>query len=201
MRFNELVESTSKTPIAIAQLISRDCAPFIAALNGDLMQYKLSRGIEQTAEFGIKKARLVGRKPTSTNPEHHAIWNNWFTENFGHPYRNGIFVTGDQLVASTYGTMYHIFPIGQYSILWNPKVGDLFNTMNGAMTKFWSNNPGQEWDKPDIDNALDQLKSDYRQDGIKEAIASEKEIMLWCEQYYYLSEDAYSKLLVGMKQL
>jgi hypothetical protein len=198
VRYSELIETPEQLDLFpdsnadFARIILKDCAPFVADLGGDLMKHKLWRGIEGAPEFGTRKVRKDGRIPMSTSRSDHHVINDWFTVNFGLPWRNGAFTTGEYQLARAYGKLNLIFPKGEYKILWNPAVIDLYNVMSAS---------GKVLEDNEIIDQLDQLKPGFRTDGIQEAIQSGREIMLWCDEYYHMEEDVYRKLLSGMEQL
>ena len=61
------------------------------------------------------------RKPVSTPIEVHNFANAYFEDEFGVPFRNGMFCTGDSTFARDYGNLYLVFPVGNFKYCWSPK--------------------------------------------------------------------------------
>jgi hypothetical protein len=182
MRYSELIESEQD----IAALIRRDCSKYLAN-NSAPMDWIMWRGIADKDEdedfFGKQTARLTDRRPTSSKYGQHKIVNGFFVKHFKYPFRNAVFTTGEEDAAESYGTPYAIFPIGDYEILWHPDIGDMFIWLDGNVKP-----------QDEVIAKLEDAMDGFRTDGIKEAIASHSEIMLYTSEYYYVSRDAMENL-------
>jgi len=97
-----------------ADAVKRDCRPFLQQAHG----LKVYRGINSGEHFLHKKARLGDRIPKDTSPRQHREFNHQFLTQFGENFRNGIFASGDDGIASNYGDVYSIYPIGEFKFLW-----------------------------------------------------------------------------------
>lgn len=192
MKINELTERMAPHEYdveEITEVLIRDCSPYLNEINGQVGKYTLWRGIQGTVAkgFGRKDARLAGRNPLNTRKPQHDIINKFFVDNFEHPFRNAVFVTGDYMQAREYaqgGANPHaIFPIGNFEYLWHPLLDDMYNEIANTAPAH-------------TEKLMNNLKGGYRQDGITEAINRRGgiEIMLWCEEYYYMDEDMLPKL-------
>ena len=168
----------------ITEVLIRDCAPYLDEINGQVGQYVMWRGMQGTTAkgFGRKDARLGGRKPLNTRKPQHDIINKFFVDNFEHPFRNAVFVSGDLMQAMEYsqggGYPHAIFPIGNFEYLWHPRLDDMYNTIANVAPTY-------------TEKLMNDLKRGYRQDGLTEAISHRDglEIMIWCEEYYYMEKN------------
>lgn len=174
--------------------IREDCQPYIKEAGSDIFKNGMWRGIKGTDKKPrlLKTARLENRTPTDMPVYLHGKLNEYFDNRFGHPYRNGVFVTGDQSEAMNYGEAYQIFPIGEFDYLWSPDVDDLMTEIDGF-----------QWDSKEItdldaqNEAMDRqiakfIKSslrNYKNNYLGKAVQSHTEIMLWTKQYYAIHED------------
>ena len=125
MRFDDIVNDNKHN----FDLIIKNCQPYLRQIKNDLMFRGLTIPQDSNAAFGKKKARLDGREPMDTSPKIHNSLNKHFTEEYGHPYRNGVFTTGDSNIAGKYGDTMMIFPIGDFEFIWHPEIKDLFQNV------------------------------------------------------------------------
>lgn len=207
MRFKSFLESVERTPQEQAQLIYDHCQPFLRASgwsypNGDF----LYRGMGRIEPEPFIEVPVRPREPKDSTKQIHALLDNQFAEDYGVRFRSkGIFCTGAQGIASDYGTVYMIFPIGKFDFLWSPLVDDAFNHFDGwkfgtdpialqnqrhlfNARHIW----GTEDEKEVFKTYLTQLQValadnafDYRfNEDLPGAIASDHEIMLSCHSYY-----------------
>lgn len=195
MRAYELVE-TENTETAeyseeeynkVIELIQAQCQPYIKVLRKSFKQ-PLFRGLrkELSTIYSIIKPRL-DRKPSDTPVAIHDALNASFKEQFGFPYRNGIFCTGRMATASEYGTAVVVFPIGELQYVWCTIVRDLYQSIVGnydedrKFAKVTSHNPDHEQGEPDwiVDNEkIDSMVSKYTTNLIEIAIQGGNEVML-----------------------
>jgi len=115
------------------------------------------------------------RRPTDTGKEAQKVLDQIFFDEFGwHPRSQGVFVSGDALEASGYGSYsYLFFPIGKYKFIWSKKYKDLY-------TDYSKNYLGTLY----IDDDL--IKSYFDKD-LYSAIKSENEIMFGVSKYYLVN--------------
>ena len=178
----------------VAALIKRDCAGFLGELPNPNVRIAW-RGMQDKYEsdaFGKHTARLTDRNPESTSKELHNRINEFFTDNFMHPFRNGVFVTGDQGTADSYAEPYAIFPIGMHKLLWHPKIDDMFTFLLEA-------NPREGGKNIDPDAAmatLESMKGGFNTGEWSKAIRSGNEIMVWVQEYYYVHPNLMNRLML-----
>lgn len=195
MRYYELIEgeyydpTTDKAAAAadeeysrkqLIELVNRDCKPYLEHIDNDIMRYQMYRGLEKFGKNVFKKtARLDDRKPAATGQEKHDRINDYFEREFDHPYRNGVFASGDTSMAGTYGMVHVIFPIGNFEFLWSDSVNDMaYDIKWGSVGGFQNVPPSQEV----VDNVMST--AGYTTGHLQDAILSGNEIMLWCKEYY-----------------
>ena len=225
MKFQEIEEEEFTGDAMISDMfhkIYQNCQPFLQEI-GDPNKFTLYRGIQDTAFTenpyqGIKDVRLDNRLPTDTSQSDHTEINQYFEEAYGHPYRNGLFVTGTALIAENYGDVYAIFPIGKFDYIWHPKIPDLYSEIiqDEAGSDHWrdfaSHQIGKEnmealdireWDNfRDMYSQVDLLSwyideqvGPYKTDQLKVGIRKARtEIMIWVKQYYYMHPGYLSQL-------
>ena len=126
-----------------------------------------------------KGVRLIDRTPAASSDDTHKMLNNRFTELYGEPFRNAMFATGSERKTWTYGLPFQIFPIGEFTFLWSPTVGDL-----------WAQLEIVKYQSLDL---VDKLIESYQTVDLKSASLSNKEVMIRCKNYYAMS---YEKLLL-----
>jgi len=133
MKIFEVIGSERQDNVNMVDLIKEHCQPY---LKNNLSALKegtdLYRGVSKvnpivdtfmTVDVWTNK----NRKPTHTPLPLHFLADMWMEETFGYAYRSSsCFASTDYLMASRYGSVYGIFPIGEYEMLYSPKVGDLY---------------------------------------------------------------------------
>lgn len=113
----------------IANVIRRDCAPFIqnnreALLSGIYLNRGIS-GADRLNDFFIKGQVRQQRPPRDTPVFWHKLIDSYFQKEFGFPYRSAsMFACIDASAACDYGVPYAVFPIGEYDICFSPKIQD-----------------------------------------------------------------------------
>lgn len=133
MKIFEVTGSSIQNVKHAVELIKNDCQPFLSNNLSFLKQGKsLFRGISNVNKandlfmsFDVWANKK--RSPTHTPLALHFLADMYMEETFGHAYRSAsCFVTTDSMMASRYGTVYGIFPIGDYDMLYSPSVGDFY---------------------------------------------------------------------------
>lgn len=163
----------------IKELIQRDCQPYLAQINNNVKDNNLFRGMKRNPKNIItKQGRLDDRKPLNTKDDKHQQMNEYFKNKFGEAFRNSVFVTGDVNEAFKYGEERVVFPIGEFSFCWSPKIKD--TTMNVRWPKVQGYDIGATQDQ--IDALFDGYN--YSNTDLLKAIQSGNEIMLRCNSYY-----------------
>jgi len=172
------------------QLIHRNCQPFLKEWLKSFKGHNLEiwyRGMQSSVSFFQRDVRTE-RIPTNTDVELHLELDSEFNKRYGHKYRsNALFVTGDVSEANEYGSVFMIFPIGDFKYLWNERIDDLF-----LFTDILSGN------KPEYSSGTykEKLLSTYKSTNMMRAINSEVEIMLACKQYYGLRAKIYNNIIL-----
>jgi len=160
-----------------ATLIKEDCQYYLNQNNPK--NSPLYRGLGTSNKpFLKKRVRLNNRNPKDTHQYIHNKINKSFVEDFGAPFRNSMFCTGDAYAAANYGDVYHIFPRGKFEFLWSPNIDDLFSL----------------WDLHDGDDDEDEFfkhfrYGNYTNRNLNDGINSKHEIMLRCNSYYALLDN------------
>ncbi len=188
-----LIEDIAPDLEQFMQKIKQDCQPFLSQVDEPLTNDALYRGLgKSTQAFVHKTARLDNRIPSDMPENIHDGLNRFFTKEYGAPFRNGIFATGDRQFATAYskgpGRAYIIFPIGDFKFLWSPQVRDLYNEI-----EFWRHDrgiPGKGREPMDDYHLLALFKhlkgKNYKTTAINAAIGSSAEVMIYCKEYYAL---------------
>jgi len=186
MRYSELTEDLKRSDIKkymkIAHKIKKDCQPYLNATTTPLSLY---RGMSQSDAFGIRSIRLDDRNTQAMPEDKHIQLNDYFTAAFGEPFRNSMFCLGDREAAGEFGSLNLVFPIGDFSFCWAPKVDDLNNfRYRNAMPKQQAE--FQKW--------VGTLG--YTTKNLDAGIESGNEIMVRCEKYYAVNVDRYDGLQI-----
>lgn len=186
----------------IFEQIIKDCKRYIQ--EATMNEIFLYRGSSNTAEWnstgaggiGRFKARLGDRRPSDTPLEVHNLLNQWFTDNFGKPWRNGVFVTANQDVAGGYGKYGAFYPIGNYEYLFSPVIGDLYGYLD-KNSDFELFADGDIVTKKEDDELVVMIHTDdyKRNEDLDEAEAVEHEISFWCNEYYLLKPLVHKKFV------
>jgi hypothetical protein len=167
-------------------LIARNCQPYIQEMNGEI--YSLLRGMNEHQTFIKKRVRLNDRTPMAMSLRLQKTMNEYFSSQFGSPFRNAALCTGDHNHAQIFGTVFSVFPIGEYQYLWSPDIADV----NWAYGAFRTNYQFDYADSNELDTGFMKnviADATFRTIDLSVAIASEKEIMLRCNSYYGVSND------------
>ena len=168
MKIIELFEEEGFDQDAIVELIRRDCKPYFDASPGNRMMYRGMRGKSKTKSF--KGTVRADRAPRNTPEPLHKVMDDWFMDKFGFRARsNAMFATGHATVAGAYGSLYAVFPIGDFKFVWSPVIDDLSIDTGGE-------------DPKDIPKLMDGAK--YTDRNLRDAINSQNEIMVSCKEYY-----------------
>lgn len=196
MRIHEiLTEGYSESElISISRAIVQDCSPFLSMIDNKPLTYGLFRGEDTSDESLIVTRRCPkNRRPRDSAIENHKVTDDWFFKNTGIRFRsNAFFAIGDADIASSFGNVYRIFPKGKFTFCWSPDVKDITNEV-------FSNYEIDDFDttkqfKAALINELVALE--YQTTDLKEAIISDNEIMIHCQEAYLLLADESNDRLV-----
>lgn len=199
------------------QLISK-CGPYLR-----LLKHLAAQGIKRPLLRGsvddfsdltriVFKPRQQTMNMSAVNTE---IANEWFKEEFGIAARtNTVFTTTNRGMASSYGHIKYIFPIGKFSMVHSNKYPDLFHVLSpkNILEKLESENydiatlynnvdSGQEPTEEQLINAMIKIdqesyekvvkeilkQGDYQKNSFADAFKSGHEIMLRCKAYYIVN--------------
>lgn len=190
MRYCELVED-QRDYEGEAQtwslMIQRDCGEYLSMVEDPFSLYK---GSKEEYRFEKKAVRLEGRKAVEMNPMHKVAINKVWTEQFGAPFRDSLFVFGDAGDAEFFGTAHYVFPIGKFEFLWSPKVWDLnYKTRSMIIhTDLDDSDPGTgSSEMKDVRRLMKAVQNaGYQNTDLEDAIDSGNEIMIRCKEYYIM---------------
>jgi len=202
MRINEFNEAarpenesvfTDEQMKQVAETIMVACGPWLDEVG---LPVAMFRGIDAWVSssknaFITKRVRLTDRQTLAMPTHLHKAANEYFTQEFGEPFRNSAMSTGDPNEAAGFGEPFIVFPIGKYSYCWSPKVDDLNFVINEDMEQpnrlqlFPRGGTSAEEQNDLKINILPKLK--YQNNNLARALDSGNEIMLRCERYYALS--------------
>lgn len=175
------------TPLQIEETLIKHCAPFLRAVDGGVNQHQqLWRGGDEGGKkkFDRIEARTGARNPKDTPQNVHDYLNKWFKEKFGWSARDALFCSGRQGVASQYGDIKAIFPIGRFSYIWSPDIQDMYSDLH---LKHYGYDDEDEFSWDMLDKRLD--KTNWKTDGLDEALKGMSEIMINCDAYFILAKD------------
>jgi hypothetical protein len=189
---NKCYTSNEVTPEEVLSLIKKDCKPFLRQKAKGERLYRGSKLLEYN-DFCIITPKK-NRKPRDTDPIIHKKFDELFMKYHGIKARSeAVFTTPDYTVAGYYGVGGLVFPIGDFKYLWNPNVKDLTTNPGG---KDYTQKP---WYKQifneimiliskdeSIEDVMEGTVRDYKSTGLKDAMRSNNEIMIFCDKYYFV---------------
>jgi len=145
-------------------------------------------------EYALKAPRS-DRKPSDTPRRIHVILDRWFNQHFGVNARSAAtFCYGeksrDQVLQ--YGTAYAVFPVGDFKIIWSPKIADLYGDVE---TELLPKIRRGEFDDEETAISEWMMEQDYTDSKPVEAIKSNMELMLICSKYYAFAYSDYASML------
>ena len=180
MKIHEiLTEAKALTSQEIAQIIIRDCAPFLSLIGNAPLSNRIWRGTLKKIPFFSKQKCPVNRKPRDTDPEVSKIVDDWFLDNMGVRFRsNATFGTGDYHIVDDYGLGFTVLPIGEFDYCWSPRVKD--------MTYDLLDEVGATGDNPELISDLVAGARYVMNKNLPAAIRSGHEIMIYCPNGFYM---------------
>ena len=168
------------------QIIEEKCKPFLSDVK-KAKRFLLSG--KRSSKVVFQREVRKNRKPKDTSKTIHDLANVYFKDKFGVEARNkSIFCTGDLSETGRYGDTYLIFPVGEYEIIWSPKVKDFtvhvtdkknFKKYSKAYHKIGT----EEEREKQLNQFIKDIVDTYKTGDLKKAIKSKNEIMLICEEY------------------
>lgn len=186
--FKQFILVEEDDPFQLGELLNKDCKQFMSQRNknhlllrGLGLSLKTNAGEVQIGNHIVpfyRKEVRKDRQPMSTNKHVHEIIDEWFSINFGVSARSkSMFCVGDRAlpIASSYGVVYAVFPMGRFHAFWSPDINDLYDELDG-------NDIGRHSDDEEI---IDFMDSQHYIDGeLEKAMNSTSEIMIVCDSYY-----------------
>lgn len=180
--------SAPKSITALKKILDRDCAPFMKEMGHDWDMISLYRGIylHQSRKSIVKIKVNKNRKPKDIPLNLHKMFNAMFEEEHGVDSirSESIFATGNSNIAKRYGIIYVIFPIGDYTYWWSPKVADLWHQVDRKDSISY-----------DYSKLFSKLIPTYKNTNLKKGIKSYNEIMILCDNYYAIPEYYLNELI------
>lgn len=175
------------TPMQIEEALIRECSKYFHECGLLDENNQLWRGMHLDGKGFIRvDARKEKREPLHTPVAAHDIMNNFFKEKFGWAARDGMFATGSRSLASQFGPLHAVFPIGDFNFLWSPEIKD-------ATADFYIGDfNNEQWEEDEgliagFESKLAHTK--WKTDDLPAAINSKGEIMIDCDAYFVLSAD------------
>lgn len=208
------------------ELIKQNCKPYLNEIGDIDSNSFILRGMRNIDKQFVEKTVRKDRDPKLTPKPIHDFIDDWFKGNYQIKIRSeGIFGTGDNRRAASYGKPYAIFPIGNFDYIWSPDIPDLTLRLEAVIAEALK----QEGEKLDSQiDAFDIIKTKYnsqqklpkqvrvailkklrsakyqKNKNLKQAIKSNNEIMINCDKYYAIeaghSQKAIKKLIDVLKE-
>ena len=107
------------------------------------------------------------------------------------PRSQGVFVTGGAYQAQTYGSVYEVYPTGNFKFIYSPKIHDFYTEMRGELNLYrqkysLQSHPAEAIiKKPGFRDTMTALiKGKYTDKDLYNAAFHENEIMILCKSYY-----------------
>lgn len=160
--------------------IVRDCQPYLGQVSNPLAMY---RGMDIEEGSMIQSVvPLNSRTPRGMSEQMYMALNHEFTEEFGEPFRNAAFCTGDLDHTEVFGDTAVVFPIGIFTFLWSERVED----MNYEISDFEMELTDEDYDAEfDVFEFIDQrVAGRYTDENLDAAVKSGNEIMIRSQSYY-----------------
>lgn len=199
-QYDDLVRARIKETAAI---LVRDCAPYFAKNRSSSPLFRgISNGLSKVVGVMYKGETHAVRKPSDTFWKDHGIADQWFLEHFGIAYRSDhiMFCSGNKVSAGTYGRLYRVIPIGQFTFCWADQIKDMADHMPKSNVLPYDDKR-DDLRKEMIYKALDA--GDYRDRDLRGGIIVGHEIMVRCNEYYALdcNEEYYNALIETVHEM
>ena len=198
-----LIESFEPNYDAMAELIRKDCGPWIKESRGATASRGISRNKPKLDNIEKRTIR-TNRVPKDTSIVNHTLSDLAFKDVFGWKARsNVLFVQGDVLSHLGYISkdIWVVYPIGSYKYLWAPQVRDFTLGIShmeiasmkktGDYDEFGEHDKLQEtpiYKKHFLKLVTTFIKKHYKSTGLYKALTtySNNEVMLNCKDYYLI---------------
>jgi hypothetical protein len=171
MRLYEINQGTVFSWERVKAFVEKNCQPYIKQ-NPDWELYPLYRGIKPLIPKLTITKFPVNRRPRDTSDKAHQMMNAAF-DKFGFKAHRGnsMFCTGSREIATYYGTVHQVIPIGDFAFTWSKTVDDLFT--------YLENQDDDEDRLSSPESFEDFVKDNYiNNTDLRGAILSKNEVML-----------------------
>lgn len=179
MRFKQFInESSFENYEEMVGLIRRNCQQFLKESDG----LPLYRGYKGSGNF-LQQKNPVYRTPVDSSWADNNLFNMYIQAAFDIPHarQTAIFATGNYVFASSYGSVYYVFPFDNYEYIWAPKIKDSFTKHDSLLTLFidyfleytddmasapavknWFKTIGEQWDSSEINTFFNDKQRGQR---------------------------------------
>ena len=173
--------------------INKECSTYLKSVT---YGQKMFRGTNKSYNKPTKVTPRKDRKPRDTPSEIHNFLDKVFDEKFGVKARSeGVFCTPNFGDAQAYGSVYYVFPVGSFKLIYNPKVTDLYQKLRDDHVLLWDKNA----DRPTMNRIMDPKERDAKikkiisgykisTNNAKDALSNGGEVMLFCKEYFLVGE-------------
>lgn len=173
----------------INALIAKDCKPYLKQIKNEY----LYRGMKSDFD-AFKAVPRKNRMPKDTPIVMHNLFDDIIQKLYAwKPRSQGVFATGGKNQAGIYGSIYKIYPIGNFKFLWAPTIHDFYVDIKDEFINLYRHQRGL----PRImgyDDIIDKpafiaefstfIKKSYTDKDLYKAAQSEHEVMILCKSYY-----------------
>lgn len=194
MHLHEIVVDSWNTPEAAVRYITKNCKPWFARGGGWHEERIVYRGQVSSlpTTYYVKPVRS-DRRAMNMNAETTDMFNAAISRaGLVANRNNSVFCSGDRTQALDYGFVYVMFPIGRFNFTWSGLLEDWYTKMDRLNSKLKMDLdfvvPKSEKDLKKLDQEL-KLRGD--DNSLLEAIASEHEILIHCQEVLLINESFY----------
>lgn len=178
----------------VIPLIKKDCKKFLNENGGQFLYRGMRLHGSLMDPDVVKMTPRQDRIPKDTPQRVQKYFNEEFELEYGVKdiRSRATFCTGNKRSARTYGDLYAIFPMGDYTYWWSPRVHDFYNDITKYITATYQSEISDDDEDPlvyiedvtkeDIHSFI--LDMPYQSSDLVKAITSGYEIMLLCDSYY-----------------
>jgi hypothetical protein len=202
LNFKAFLEAQEDPP-DLKKFLQTECSSFMNSIGDNGLLYRGASNLGSAVgkfesggtTFSVyKRSVRKDRVPLEMDRRVSAIIDNWFDKHFGFKARSqALFCYGEggRLNAETYGSKQCvIFPIGRFSAVWSPKIGDLFlhveeeifTTRKEIAPEYAT--VGGSPSPIEIGEWMDTLQ--YTKNHLDKVTHSDSEIMVDCDEVLYI---------------
>ena len=213
MKLQNLFEEENSLNKEIVKKIYEDCKPFFDAIDNDVDNRILYRGLDESSLSYFKKIASYtylgevrkDRKPLNTPEQFHKLIDNWMEKKLGYKFRSGaMFCAGEYYTALKYGAGYCVLPIGEFKYAWSPFIEDLYNDSD-ELSNFDSKKARAKSEHGSLESSMiDTLENaNYKTTELKRALEDypAHEIMIACDKYYAIKRNTYQHYFVPLFEM